>query len=463
MKKSAFALTLTALLSGCAGVVEQALPGTSVPAAWREPPTGKESLSSMEWWRTFGSPRLDGLMAKALAGNFDLAAATSRVRQADAAMRIAGAALLPVVDAAASADRQRSPALPGIQTVKQGNVLSPVITASYDLDFWGRNQAAVTAAEASAESLRFDRVTVTLDVEAAVATAYFDSLGLADRLAIARENLSEAENLAEAFRGRMTMGAATRLDVAQQETQVAVVRAGIPPLERQLRQALDALAVLTGSMPEEMPDQPGSLRDLPLPEIGPGLPSTLLARRPDVQSAEAALTSANANIAVARAAFFPTISLTAQGGLASNALSGLFQPGSSLFTLASSLAQPIFEGGRLEANVELQQARYDELVQRYRKTVALAFADVENSLAAVRKTNEERLAQLAAMNTAQEAFDIAQAQMAGGTADIFAVLNTQRTLYTARDAVARATLDALSAEVSLFKAIGGGWDAHHPE
>lgn len=449
-----------AWLSGCTGAAELAPPAIVVPVAWAEPPTGKQAPPSIDWWRAFRSPRLDSLMAKALAGNFDLAAATIRMREGDAALRIAGAALLPVVDAGASAGRQRSPALAGIQTVKQGNVVSPVISASYELDFWGRNRAAVTAAAATAESLQFDRETVALDMEAAVATAYFDSLGLGDRLAAARENLSDAENLAGAFRGRMTMGASTRLDVAQQETQVAVVRAGIPPLEQQQRQALDALAVLTGSLPEEMPDEPGSLRDLLVPEIGPGLPSDLLARRPDVQSAEAALKSANANIAVARAAFFPTISLTAQGGLASNALSGLFLPGSSLFSLVGALAQPIFEGDRLEASVELQQARYDELVQTYRKAVASAFADVENALTAVHKTAAERLAQQAAMNTAQEAFEIAQAQMLGGTADIFTVLNTQRALYDAKDAVARTTMDNLNAEVSLFRAIGGGWDRH---
>lgn len=463
MKEIVVALVLTAILTACAGIEERPAPRLAVPTAWKEAPAGQAAKPPIEWWRGFGSPRLNSLMAKALAGNFDLAAATARLRQADAALRIAGAALLPTVDAATTAGRQRSPALPGIQAVKQGTVFSPVISASYDLDFWGRNQAAREAAAATAQALGFDIETVALEVQAAVATTYFDCLGLTDRLAVARGNLADAETLAAAFRGRMMMGAATRLDVAQQENQVAVLRAGIPPLERQLRETLDALALLTGSVPEDMPDEPGSLRDLTVPEVGPGIPSQLLARRPDVRSAEAALTAAGANIDVARKAMFPDVTLTAQGGLASSALSGLLQPGSSLFTLVAGLTQPIFEGGRLEANVDLQQARYDELAQNYQKAAASAFADVENALAGLRKTAEERQAQLTALTTAQEAFDIAEAQMAGGTADIFTVLNTQRALFSAKDAVARTTMDHLNAEVGLFKALGGGWRTDQPQ
>jgi len=449
-------LTVVAL-TGCSVGEEYRRPATPTPAAWEQPMSAQADWPSNDWWRGFHSEPLDQLMAEAEQGNFDIAQAVARVRQADALTRVAGAPLLPSVGAAASAGRQGSPNLNGIQTAKQGNLYAPTLSASYELDFWGKNAAALASAQSTAEAARFDRATVALTIQAAVAGTYFDILGLREHLTVARQNLADAEHVLDAYRERMAIGAATQLDVAQQESVVAVQRAVIPPLEQDLQQNHDALAVLVGTLPEGLGLASGELGEVTVPVVTPGLPSQLLARRPDVQVAEARLKAANADITVARAAFFPSIDLTIQGGVESVALSSLLRPESALFNLAAGLTQPIFEGGRLEGALELKQARYDELVQAYRKTAVAAFSDVEDALVAVRKTTEEEDAQRRAEATAGRAYEIAQAQMQAGTANIFAVLNTQRALFQAKDARVQATVTRLRATLALFKALGGGW------
>ena len=238
---------------------------------------------------------------------------------------------------------------------------------------------------------------------------------------------------------------------------MANLKATIAPLEQQMRQDFNALAVLTGRLPEELSLVPEQLAALSVPVAAPGLPSELLIRRPDVQSAEASLRAANADIAVARAAWFPSISLTGQGGFQSLDLAKMMNHASLLYSIASSVTQPIFDGGKISGNIEQKRARWDELAQTYRKAVASAFSDVENALIAVEKTSEEVAAQQMAETTARRAFEIAQSLMAGGTVDITSVLNTQKTLFSAQDALAQARLAQLQAVVGLYKAMGGGW------
>jgi NodT family efflux transporter outer membrane factor (OMF) lipoprotein len=199
------------------------------------------------------------------------------------------------------------------------------------------------------------------------------------------------------------------------------------------------------------------LNDLSYPAVAPGLPSELLSRRPDVAMAEAQLMSANANIAVARAAFFPSVQLTVQGGLESTALSTLFGPAGLLYTLATSVTQPIFEGGLLEGQLQNTQAFYDELLQNYRKSVISAFQDVEDALVATQQTAEQQRRQQAAVAAAQHAYDIATSQLRAGTVNVLTVLNTQSALFTAEDTLAQVQAARLNAIVSLFKALGGGW------
>jgi NodT family efflux transporter outer membrane factor (OMF) lipoprotein len=247
------------------------------------------------------------------------------------------------------------------------------------------------------------------------------------------------------------------LDLAQQENVVAEERALLPPLLQAQRQVLDALAVLVGKLPEGYQGPGGSLDRLTVPEIHPGLPSQLLARRPDVQSAEAKLRAANQNTKAAVAALFPTINLTAQGGGISNALSDLFKPASIFYIAAGSLSQPIFRGGALDGGIELTKGQYAEQVATYQKAVFSAFADVEDALAAVEMGAALEQAEQVAVDTARNAFEITQARLFSGTIDILTVLNTQRSLFQSQNALAQARLAHAQAVVSLAKALGGGW------
>src|SRR5215472_1085495 len=301
--------------------------------------TATPEWPTAEWWRGFNSAELDAFIAQAESANDDLKAAIARVEEADAQRRVALAPLLPGVDASATATRARQP-VPGGSGYLTGNNFNPLLTASYELDFWGRNRAGYVAAAASERASRFDRTTVELTVLAGVATTYFQVLELRDRLGVAERNRANAQ---EALRGltlEQRAGISNALDVAQQQTVVDTVNASIPPIRQQLRRSQDALAILIGSTPEAVDLTSGTLEGLGEPAVRPGLPSELLTRRPDVAAAEAQLIAANANIAAARAAFFPSISLTAGAGFESPALTDLLTPANRVWSLAGSLTQP---------------------------------------------------------------------------------------------------------------------------
>lgn len=456
------AFILAVVLAGCSVGEAFRRPDAPKPAAWANEVAATPAWPGREWWRQFGSPRLDALIAQAEEANFDIAAAVARVRQADAQARIAGAPLLPTVSASASGQRERQPVLRtsgtgGSAQPRIENTFAATLSASYEIDFWGKNRAAADSAAAASAASRADRETVALTALTSVATTYFQILGLRERIRAAREGLGTAEAVLSAIQDRMAAGTATSLDLAQQESVVAAQRATIAPLDQQWRQDVNALAILVGRLPEEISLQPETLDRIRIPAVAPGLPSELLARRPDVRTAEERLRAANADIAVARAAFFPSLQLTAQGGFQSLALQSLLQHQHLLLSAASSVTQQIFSGGNLEGQLDLQRARYDELVETYRKTVASAFSDVENALIAVTKTAEEQEAQRQSEATARTAYDIAESQFRAGIADITTVLNVQRTLFSAQDAFAQAKLAHLQAVVSLYKAMGGGW------
>jgi outer membrane protein, multidrug efflux system len=432
-------------------------PDIPAPAAWREaPPNENEGIwPSAAWWHGFGSPTLDDLIAQAQRSNDDLAAAIARVEEADAQARIAGASLLPSVDLSADASRQHARvAGVGPETF---NSFSPVLSASYELDFWGKNRALRAAARATALASHYDKETVALTVVSSVASTYFQALEFRDRLQVAHENLANGEKILHGFQLEQTAGIATGLDVAQQETAVALLRAAIPPLQQQFRQAVSALAVLVGKTPESIDVDTGSLTGLTSPQVVDGLPSSLLARRPDVAESEQQLISANANITVARAALFPSIQLTASGGYASSALATLINPASRIWDVSAGLTQPIFHGGALRGQVMFSNARYRELLSAYHKTVLSAFSNVESALVAAQQTMEQRTRQQDAVNKARRAFQFAQTQMSAGTVNILTVLNTENALFSAEDELVQVQYLHLQSMVDLYTALGGGW------
>ena len=436
-------------------------PDIPLPAQWRDTFNDEASAvwPSADWWRGFGSEKLDELIAQAQRSNDDLAVAIARVQEADAQARIAGAALLPSFDFTADAIRQHAP-VSGIASGRGSatfNTFSPEFTASYELDFWGKNRALRTAARATAIASHYDKETVALTVISSVAKTYFQTLEFRDRLEVARGNLANGQKILRGLQLERTAGIATGLDVAQQETAVALLDAAIPPLQQQFRQAVNALAVLLGVTPESIDIDRGTLSTLTSPRIAEGLPSTLLSRRPDVAESEQQLISANADITVARAALFPDIRLTASGGYESQALTSLINPASGLWALSAGLTQPIFHGGALRGQVVFSNARYAELLGTYHKAVISAFSNVENALVAAQQTKDQQARQQKAVDVARRAFQYAQTQMSAGTINILTVLNTENTLFSAQDALVQIQYLHLQSLVDLFTALGGGW------
>lgn len=411
---------------------------------------------SADWWRGFQSPDLDNLIAQAQGANDDLKAAIARVEEADAQRRIALAPLLPALSAGANATRARQ-MVPGNPVPQTGDVFSPLLSASYELDFWGRNRSGYVAAAATERASRYDRTTVELSVLAGVATNYFQVLELRDRVQIAGRNLANAQQVLHGLELEQHAGLATALDVAQQQTVVETQGAAIPPLRQQLRQSQDALAILLGSTPEALDVTHGTLDEIGQPEVRPGLPSQLLTRRPDVASAEAQLIAANANIGAARAALFPTISLTADGGYVSSALATLLTPANRVWSIGAGLTQPIFQGGALVGQYRYSEARYRELLADYHKAVISALANVEDALIAVQQTSDQVARQREATETARRAYRFAQQQMRAGTINVLTLLSTETSLFNAEDALAQAKYARLQALVSLYQALGGGW------
>jgi NodT family efflux transporter outer membrane factor (OMF) lipoprotein len=461
--RSLAVLGLVASSAGCILTKDLPDPALDVPEGYKAArlSTAKDAPPTLDWWRGFRSRELTGLMEEAQTVNLDIAAATARFIQADAQARIAGAALLPSLNANGQEAYSRTSgssasglSIGGREVVNYSASLS----ASYELDFWGKNRDAAQAAEETAVANRFDRDVVALTTLTTVANAYFQVLAAQDRLRTAQQNIASAERILNAIRDRFKAGTGTDLDVAQQESVLGNQRAQVPPLRQTLDQNINALATLVSRPPEAVRITGGSLNQIASPRVTPGLPSELLTQRPDIRRQEAQLASATANVGNARAQFFPSIQLTGQGGYQSSALSSLFQPHAAFFSMVGSLTQPIFDGGRILGNFEFTKAKQDELLQTYRKTVVQAFADVDNALYSIRQTTERLRLQREVVAASRRAFQLAEQQLRAGTADIVTVLNTQTTLFQAEDLLWQAQLARLLAIVSLYQALGGGWE-----
>ena len=455
-------LCIVASSAGCLLTKDLPDPALDIPDGYKAARlTQKDAPPTLDWWRGFRSSELTTLMEEAQKVNLDIAAATARFIQADAQARIAGAALLPSLSGSGSEAYSRTSgssasglSIGGREVVNYSASLS----ASYELDFWGKNRDATQAAEETAIANRFDRDVVALTTLTSVANAYFQVLASQDRIRTAEQNIASATRILEAIKQRFKAGTGTDLDVAQQEAVVANQKASVPPLRQILALNINALATLVSRPPESVKVTGGSMNQISLPRVTPGLPSELLTQRPDIRRQEAQLASATASVGNARAQFFPSIQLTGQGGYQSSALVSLFQPHAAFFSMVGGLTQPIFDGGRILGNFEFTKARQDELLQAYRKTVVSAFADVDNALVSIRQTTEKLRLQREVVAASQRAFQLSEQQLRAGTADIVTVLNTQLTLFQAEDVLWQAQLARLLAFVSLYQALGGGWE-----
>ena len=448
-----------AALGGCASFGDpppaSPLGASDLPRAWAEPGAADAAALTRDWWRAFGSAELSALIDAALRASPDMTIAAERVRQAEAQVRSAGATLFPALNFSAGTGRREIRPHEGRWSGEDSS--SAGLAASYEIDLWGRNAAGVRSAEASLRATRFDQETVRLTLVAGVASGYFQALSLRGRLAIARENLVIAERVFKVVDARVRYGAASPLDLARQQAAVLALRASIAPLELQERQTLHALAILTGRTPEGFDAAGSAVNALAVPLVAPGLPADLLVRRPDLASAEAQLASANANVAAARAALLPGISLTGSAGLASPVLINFLHAPTAALALGASLLQPIFDGGRLRAQVDAAASRERELVENYRKSVLAALADVEGALASAGRTADQEALQAQVVEQARIALRLAEIRYREGVDDLLTVLDAQRTLFQAVDQLAQVRLARLQASVGLFKALGGGW------
>lgn len=447
--RSVLVSAVFAALSACSLTPAYERPAATLPDEW--PSTAPaDAVSVARWDEMFGSEELRDLMAQALAANHDLAAAKARIEQARASASIARARLLPYASAGVSASRNREG---DGENRSLRSTDQSLLTVGYEADLFGGYRAAAGAAQARLAASEFDWDATRLVLQADVASYYVQVLALKDRLAIARKNLEVARELMSLVEVRFRNGAASALEVAQQRATLLSVEAEVPALQQSLVETQSALAVLVGRSPEGFEVEATTLAALTLPGIAPGQPAELLQRRPDIRAAEARLVAAHADIGAARAALYPSLQLSGSTGV-----TGWLTGGSStIASLAASLAQTIFDGGELRGQVRLTEAVREELVESYLQAVLTSTKDVHDSLSAV-QTTQARIELLTQnVEEARTALRIATARYRAGTDDLLALLETQRSLFSAEANLVQARLDGLNASIGLFKALGGEW------
>jgi multidrug efflux system outer membrane protein len=429
-------------------------PAVDVPQAYRGEAPGTAAAASsfgdQKWWDIFQDPELQKLIRTALQQSYDTRLAATRVLQAEAQLGITHSAQLPSVDATAGYSSQKIPGFGFNVFQLQGSFF-------WDLDFWGKYRRATEAARATLVGTEWGQREVRSTVVANVAAAYFQlrefdlELEIAKRTLAARnESLKLTETLANG-------GAVPLLDVRQAQQLVETAAETIPDLERLIEQQENLITTLLGGNPGDVP-RGRKLTEQPLPpDIPPGLPSTLLERRPDIQQAEQQLIAANAEIGVAKAAYFPDIPLTAGGGFESPALANLFTGSAGVWNIAAAATQPIFNGGRLRSNVRLAEAQEQQTLLLYRQTIQQAFRQVSDSLIAYRKYREFREHQERLVSAAQDAANLSETRYKGGATSYLEVLTNETNYFSAELNLARARLNERISLVRIYNTLGGGW------
>lgn len=452
MKRSITISLCSILLAGCALTPDYQRPNVNLPPAWNEAGIQTNVDSAQAWWKSFDSPELNSLMATALENNTNLLAGVQRIEQARASLKIAGATLLPSVNASGNTTKSRTnPASGGSSN---STSLRAGIDISYELDLFGANRAGILAAQAGLDNSVYNQGALELTLMGDVATGYFTLANLRERLAIADNNLDIAKELLRIIEARVREGAASDLELAQQKGAVASSEASRASLVEQIKNAENALAVLLGAPPQTITVMRNDLHEITIPLIAPGQPSQLLQRRPDLLASEASLIAANANIGAARAAFYPSISLGLDDTIS---LAGFGEPSTTILSLAASIGQPIFQGGRLQGGLEQATARQLELVQIYRGNVLTAFQEVEDALIAVQTAQLREEALQTAMKEAKRAYQLSKHRYDAGAIDFQTLLDTQNTQLSTENSHAQAKLARLTACINLYRALGGGW------
>jgi outer membrane protein, multidrug efflux system len=430
----------------------------AAPASTPTPGTSATiSLGDEKWWEVFQDQELQGLIRTALKNNYDVRIAATRVLQARAQLGITRADQFPILTAGGTVSSVRNPTIGPIPSYELtlGEIAG---SASWNVDFWGKYRRATESARATLLANQWAQKAVIATLVANVASSYFQLRQLDLELEISKRTLGSRQDSLELTKTLEEHGINSLLDVRQSEQLAYTAAAEVPDLERQIEQQENAISILLGNNPGDIPrglkltEQPHS------PEVPVGLPSTLLERRPDIREAEQNLIAANAQIGVARAAYFPQISLTGTAGYESAKLTDLFQGPAGVWNLLGSVTQPIFEGGRLKSNVRLTEAQREQLLLTYQQTIQGAFRDVSNALVAYRKFREFRIQQEHLTESAQDAARLSETRFKAGTADYLEVLTNETNSFSAELTLAQAQGNELNALVQLYQALGGGWD-----
>jgi outer membrane protein, multidrug efflux system len=414
------------------------------------------AFADAKWWDVFSDEQLQALVRKATTENYDVRIAAARIEQAEAQAGITRSDQFPSVEANVQAGGQRTPPL-GTTSARTGGAVSVGARAAWELDFWGRFRRANEAARARLLSSQWGQRAVMSSLVSRVADSYFTLRALDLELDVARRALASRKESLDLARIREQGGATSLVDVRQAEQLVYTAAGTIADFERRIEQQENLISVLIGGFPggvtrgRELTAQPHA------PEVPAGLPSSLLERRPDIQAAEQDLVAANAEIGVARAAYFPSISLTGSGGLQSTALGALFSGGAVAWTAAAGLAQPLFTAGRTRSQVALAEAGRTEAALNYERTVKEAFREVSDALVGYRKTQEFRAQQELLVGAALDGRRLADIRYRGGATSYLEVLDAETRLFNAELSLADARLAELTDFVELYRALGGGW------
>jgi multidrug efflux system outer membrane protein len=462
MKPPILLFSVALLASGCTVGPNYKRPTVAVPGLYRGTvsteavPTQLAALGDQKWWDVFQDGQLRTLIRTAVVQNYDSRIAASRVLEARAQLGITRADQFPSLNAGAAISDNRtaqSKFVPAFET-STGQVN---VAAAWELDFWGKYRRATEAARANLVASEWARREVLSTLVANVASAYFQLRALDLELEISKRTLNSRQESLRLTRILADGGSTSLLDVRQAEQLVFTASAEIPVLEQQIEQQENFISILLGQNPGDLPRGQTLTEQRQPPEVPPGLPSSLLERRPDIQQAEAQLVAANAEIGVARAAYFPQISLNGAGGFQSSALTSLFTGPAGAWSFGASLTQPIFTGGRLRSQVRLAEARQQTAVLSYQQSIQGAFRDVSDGLVAYRKTREFRTQQELLFGSAGDAARLSHMRYNGGVTGYLEVLTNETNAFSTELGLVEAQLNELLAMVQLYQALGGGW------
>jgi len=455
------AISLSGILAGCTVGPKYHRPAVQTPAAYRDLSDNPQlqsqaaSYADLPWWQVFQDPKLQELIRTALKQNYDLQLATERINAARAQVAVTRSSLFPQVSGNANFAGGKEPT-----EQSRYNFLELTADATFQLDFFGKLRRETEAARAQLLASEDARQVVILTLVSDVASAYFTLLQLDLELRITRETVNTQTDSVKLTQLRLEHGVATKLDVLQAQEVLDTANAAIPDLERQIAQEEDAISILLGYYPQDIArGTPLIAQTLP-PEVPAGLPSSIIERRPDIREAEQILVAANANIGVAKAQFFPQISLTGGGGGSfgrSSAFSSLMTTQLGIWSYGAQVSQPIFTGGALKGNLHLAESEHNQALITYRQAIQHAFGDVSDALIGYEKLHQVRTRQQDSVADLQEAVRISTLRYKGGTTTYLEVLDGQRSLYGAELTLAAARGDEYRSLVQLYKALGGGW------